>query len=210
MQAHIFDIDGTLLDSYDADADLYAAAVCKVFGLASVSTDWGSYPHVTDGGVLLEILRQHRITPEPGLLAEAEREFVASLAGHVAAHGPFREIPGAVAYVTRLLARRDCHVAYATGGWRESAQLKLASAGFPVDGICLSTSSEFLDRVSIMRAALAAAPADITRVTYYGDGTWDQQAVRELGWEFVPIGAKLGGLAHYYGPPASSPASSMS
>ena len=129
MNAHIFDIDGTLLDSYDADAELYAAAVCKVFGLPSVSTDWASYRHVTDGGVLLE----------------------------------------------------------------------LSSSGFPVRNVCVSTSSEFLDRVSIMRGALASAPPGIERITYYGDGTWDQEAVRELGWHLVPVGEKLGGLQHYFG-----------
>lgn len=198
MDAHVFDIDGTLVDSYDADANLYAAAVCEVWGLASVSTDWASYRHVTDGGVLLEILQRHGIEPQADRLAETERVFVASLAQHIERHGPFGEIPGAVAFVSRLLASPGNHVAYATGGWRGSALLKLASAGFPVDGVCMSTSSEFLDRVSIMRGALPAAPTDIRRITYYGDGTWDQQAVRELGWEFVPVGAKLGGLSHYY------------
>jgi phosphoglycolate phosphatase-like HAD superfamily hydrolase len=205
MHAHIFDIDGTLLDSYDADAELYAAAVCKVFGLAEVSTDWGSYRHVTDGGVLLEILERHGIAPEPELLAATQREFVASMEQHIARHGPFREIPGAVAFVSQLLARPGHYVAYATGGWRGSALLKLASAGFPVDGIRVSTSSEFLDRVSIMRGALSGGPPDIDRIIYYGDGTWDQRAVRELGWEFMPVGEKLGGIRHYYGAASHSP-----
>jgi beta-phosphoglucomutase-like phosphatase (HAD superfamily) len=199
MHAHIFDIDGTLLDSYDADADLYAATVCRMFGLDSVSTDWGAYQHVTDGGVLLEILQQHGISPDPEMLAATEHEFVAALEQHIAHHGPFREIPGAVSFVSRLLASPDHYVAYATGGWRGSALLKLASAGFPTRGVSLCTSSEFLDRVSIMRGALSAAPMGIERITYYGDGTWDQRAVRELGWEFVPVGEKLGGMTHYDG-----------
>jgi beta-phosphoglucomutase-like phosphatase (HAD superfamily) len=198
MNAHIFDIDGTLVDSCDADADLYAAAVCKVWGLPAVSTDWGSYQHVTDGGVLLEILQRHGIAPDPQLLAATQREFVASLEQHIASHGPFHEIPGAVSFVSRLLASPDHYVAYATGGWRGSALLKLGCAGFPTDGVCVCTSSEFLDRVSIMRGALSAAPSGIERITYYGDGIWDQQAVRELGWEFVPVGEKLGGLTHYH------------
>jgi hypothetical protein len=99
MHAHIFDIDGALLDSCDADADLYAAAVCKVFAL------------------------------ESEVLLATQREFVASLEQHIADHGPFREIPGAVSYVSRLLSSPDHYVAYATGGWRGSALLKLASAG---------------------------------------------------------------------------------
>jgi phosphoglycolate phosphatase-like HAD superfamily hydrolase len=210
MDAHVFDIDGTLLDSHDGDADLYAATVCRVWGLPSVSTDWGSYRHVTDGGVLREILQRHGIDPEPARLAETEHEFVAALERHIADRGPFREIPGAVAFVSRLLTSGNHFVAYATGGWRGSALLKLRSAGFPVDDVCVSTSSEFLDRVSIMRAAVAAAPAGIQRITYYGDGIWDQQAVQELGGEFVPVGGKLGGLAHFYGRSASSAAGSMS
>lgn len=199
MHAHIFDIDGTLLDSCDGDADLYAAVVCRVWGFDAVSTDWGSYRHVTDGGVLHEILERRGIKPDAARITATEREFVRSLEQHVAHAGPFREIPGAVAYVSRLLARPGQFVAYATGGWRGSALLKLASAGFPVDGIPLATSSEFNDRVSIMRHALAAAATPPLRITYYGDGTWDQAATRELGWEFVPVGPKLGGRTHFYG-----------
>jgi phosphoglycolate phosphatase-like HAD superfamily hydrolase len=209
MHAVIFDIDGTLLDSFEVEGDLFAVAIGKALNIPAIDTDWSSYRHVTDAGILSEILQMHGIGSTPEVLAAVKSEFLTALSAHIDAQGPFSEIPGAVSFVSQLLASPDHYVAYATGAWRESALLKLRSAGFPTDGVCLSTSSEFEDRVSIMRGALAPAPAGIEHITYYGDGTWDQQAVRELGWHFVPVGTKLGGLEHYYDPPRStSPAAS--
>jgi formylglycine-generating enzyme required for sulfatase activity len=43
--------------------------------------------------------------------------------------GPFAEIPGAKRFVTGLLGSASSCVAYATGGWSESAAIKLGSAG---------------------------------------------------------------------------------
>ncbi len=199
MHAVIFDIDGTLLESFQADCELFVAAIRKVLRVPAMNTDWATYPHMTDAGILREVMRVNGIDPDPALMAETRREFIASLHSHVQRHGPFREVPGAVAFVSHLLTSKRHYVAYATGAWHESAMLKLGSAGFPTVGVRVATSSDHEDRVSIMRNALAAAPAGIQRVTYYGDGVWDQRAVRELGWEFVPVGAALGGIAHYYG-----------
>jgi len=204
MDAVIFDIDGTLLNSFEVEGDLFAVAVGKALNIPVIDTDWSTYRHVTDAGILAELLQIHRIASTPQLLATVKHEFLTALSAHIDAHGPFGEIPGAASFVSQLLASPDHYVAYATGAWRESALLKLCSAGFPTAGVYLSTSSEFEDRVSIMRGALAAAPAGIERITYYGDGTWDQLAVRELGWDFVPVGAKLGGLMHYNDLPHST------
>ena len=198
MQATVFDIDGTLIDSFTADSDLYVSAVSEVLGIAGVDSNWSAYRHVTDEGILREIMHVHGIAPAPQLIAATKQRFIALLRKHIEDHGPFREIPGAVHYVSRLLASPGHYVAYATGAWRESALLKLQSAGLPTQGVSLSTSSEFEDRVSIMRGALANAPATIGRITYYGDGVWDQKAVSELGWEFVAVGERLNGISDYH------------
>jgi len=34
-------------------------------------------------------------------------------------------------------------------------------------------------------------------VTYYGDGERDKAAAHSLGWQFVAVGKKLGGLLHF-------------
>ncbi|MEK7260013.1 MAG: hypothetical protein AAB211_09505 [Pseudomonadota bacterium] len=90
----------------------------------------------------------------------------------MAEHGPFAEIPGARAYVQRLHTSTTHRIAYATGGWGGSAQLKLSLAGFPVNGV-------------------------FGTITYYGDGHWDAIAAKALGWQFVPVGKKLDGLTMY-------------
>ena len=91
-----------------------------------------------------------------------------------------------------LRHRADCRVAIATGGWRETALLKLEAAGFDLDGIALATSSDAHPRVEIMRIA-AVVPWGLQprRRTYFGDGPWDQRACRELGWDFVAIGGNV-------------------
>lgn len=197
MDARVFDIDGTLLESFEADSDLFLMAVRRVVGISEVSRDWSKYPHVTDQGVLREIFRVNGISPEPGLFEATQREFVSLLKAHIDEMGPFREIPGAKEFISRLVASDHHYVAYATGAWRESALLKLKSAGFPLDGIHVSTSSEHEDRVSIMRAAIAGVSGALRNVTYYGDGLWDQTAAQELGWNFVAVGAKLEGILHF-------------
>ena len=197
MDARVFDIDGTLLQSFETDCDLFVIAVKNVLGIREVNTDWSSYPHVTDQGVVLEIMRMNEIAPDQELLDAIEHEFVSSLRAHIETAGPFCEIPGAKEFVTRLVASDQHYVAYATGAWRTSAVLKLESAGFPVEGIRLSTSSEHEDRVSIMRSAMTGFLQDAESITYYGDGIWDQTAARELGWNFVPVGAALKGVQHF-------------
>jgi hypothetical protein len=55
MHLVMFDIDGTLVDSNGFDGELYAPAMREVTG-ADVDRCWQSYRHVTDGGILAEVL----------------------------------------------------------------------------------------------------------------------------------------------------------
>lgn len=198
-EARIFDIDGTLLESFETDCELFVRAVKEVLGIDVVNSDWSSYRHVTDEGILRDIIEDNGFGRDSELFESTKRHFISLLSDHIRANGPFAEIPGAVDFVSGLIEGGRHYVAYATGAWRESALLKLESAGFPISNIRVSTSSEFEDRVSIMRGALIDAPPTIQRITYYGDGAWDQAAVHELGWEFVPVGAALDGLRQYHG-----------
>ncbi len=77
--------------------------------------------------------------------------------------------------------------AIATGGWRRSAEFKLATAGIATRGVPLVTSSEHDRRTDIIRSAvrLAADGAEPRQVVYVGDGSWDVRASRDLGIGFV-------------------------
>src|SRR5262249_20522985 len=124
----MFDIDGTLVDSMGFDVELYVRAIRAELG-ADVAIDetWRSYRNVTDSGVLDEILAQRDHGRPPEELRECvRRRFVGLVADHLARNlGTVREIPGATALVTALLATRGVRLAIATGGWEETARLKL-------------------------------------------------------------------------------------
>jgi hypothetical protein len=53
------------------------------------------------------------------------------------------------------------------------------------------------DRQSIMLHALNQLGSAFESITYYGEGKWDETAIRELGWKFVPVGKMLGGLTSF-------------
>jgi len=197
MQAIIFDIDGTLLDSFDTDGEMFADAIRAVLGNVRIREAWGMYEHVTDNGILADVARDNDLDLTPAIARAIEKNHLERLTHHVDTHGPFTEIPGARDYVSGLMRRSDVCIAYATGAWRTSAMLKLTSAGFPLSGIPLATSDDHHERAHIMRHALSQLPQPVKSITYYGDGEWDMTATSRLGWNFVPVGAKLGGLTRF-------------
>ena len=197
MHAVILDIDGTLLESNAIDGSLYLAAIRKVLGEVRIRESWGLYRNVTDAGILEEILRENSLPITPATLNTVRAVFVESMARHIQIDGPFAEIPGAQNFVSGLLASTSSCVAYATGGWSESAAIKLGSAGFPMQGIPLASSDDYIDRQSIMLHALNQLGSEFESITYYGDGKWDETATAMLGWDFVPVGKGLGGLMSF-------------
>jgi phosphoglycolate phosphatase-like HAD superfamily hydrolase len=180
----MFDIDGTLVDSMGFDAQLYA-----------IDETWLSYRNVTDSGILEEILAQRDFgRPVDELGPRIQRRFVALVRDYLAANvNTLREIPGAKALVETLLATPGVRVAIATGGWAETALMKLRAIGMPVDALAVATSSDARERTRIMQIAerRALAGAAPRRRTYFGDAPWDQRASRELGFEFVAIGTSV-------------------
>lgn len=195
--AVIFDIDGTLLDSSEQDDRLYREAVVQVLGDVRLRSTLSDYDRVTDTGILLQILEDNGLQPDSDKITEVKEEFFARLRLHVQKSGPFRELPGARSVIGRLRASDAHHLAIATGGWRHSAELKLTSAGFDIDAVPLATSDDAIERTAIMEFALAAIGEQVASVTYFGDGSWDQQACEALGWTFRAVGPLLAGISSY-------------
>ncbi len=199
MHAMIFDIDGTLIQSAAVDDDLYRKSVHAVLGSVVFRQSLHEYDYVTDSGVLSQLLVDNSIPPRPDPTAEIRTHFVNALRAHIAANGPFQEVPGAREMLQSLARSEEHAVAIATGGWTESAILKLDSAGFDSPAIPLATADDSWDRTVIMRKALSRLGTDFDSITYYGDGPWDRDACRALGWQFVAVGPVLGGLESYRG-----------
>lgn len=197
--ALIFDIDGTLLHSAAVDDALYREAVQRVLGPVRLRPSLHEYNPVTDSGILAQILLDNDIPAAREPLDEIRSLFVELLQEHVEANGPFAEIPGARDLLCALHESPEHAVALATGGWRESALLKLKSAGLDIANAPLATSNDHHERTGIMQIALQSLGRSFSTVTYYGDGPWDREACRHLGWEFVAVGPELGGLESYRG-----------
>jgi FMN phosphatase YigB (HAD superfamily) len=203
MRAAIFDIDGTLLDSYGIDNSMYADAVRTALGSVVIRDTWDKYARVTDTGVLADICSDNALVYDVSVSRAVMNVYLGFLRSHTEAKGPYREIPGALQYLTDLRSRLDVRVAYATGGWRATAEHKLTSAGFPLVGIPLASADDYQDRAQIMLHALNQLEGPFTSVTYFGDGLWDRVAAAQLGWEFVAVGPKLGGLSEFGAVPPS-------
>lgn len=190
MHHIMFDVDGTLVDSYDIDSQCFIEAIEEVVGI-QISSDWSTYEHVTDSGILKEILSARRITHTAEAERNVKRIFLDKLEKAIAIN-PVREILGASSFISLIKNSKNVAMSIATGGWHESAELKLHSAGLDFSLIPLVSSSETVSRIEIMKlAALRATGGQLTPCTYFGDGSWDKKACEELGYNFILVGNKI-------------------
>lgn len=155
------------------------------------------YARVTDTGVLADICSDNALVYDGSVSTAVMNVYLGFLRSHMEAKGPYQEIPGALQYLNTLRRRPDVRVAYATGGWRATAEHKLTSAGFPLEDIPMASADDYQDRTQIMLHALGQLEGPFTSVTYFGDGLWDRAAAAQLGWEFVAVGPKLDGLSDF-------------
>ena len=199
MHAVIFDIDGTMIDSSAEDDRIYRESVLQVLGDVRLRKGLADYDPVTDSGILLQIFADNGLPVEKPIIDSVKKTFFDRLQAHIDAVGPFKPLPGARSVIQRIAASDRHRLAFATGGWRRSAMMKLSSAGFDIGAAPLATSDDAIGRADIMRIALSAIDADCVSVTYYGDGPWDERACRELNWSFEPVGSDLGGLETFDG-----------
>ena len=188
----IFDVDGTLVDSYGLDTELYCQAVDEVLGKARLRQDWADYTHVSDAGILAEILHDNGMSAD-GRLETAVRERFGQLVNAALNHEPCAAVPGAKAAISSLHQQTDVAVGVATGGWSHTARAKLAAAGFEPSSWILASSDDHAERTKIMSACVARLPEPDSPTIYVGDGEWDQIACAALDWSFVGIGERLRG-----------------
>jgi phosphoglycolate phosphatase-like HAD superfamily hydrolase len=205
MKAIIFDIDGTLVESMSVDTAIYFTAINQVLGPVRVRDNLDDYDHVTDSGLLAQLLEDNGHAADSEVAASIKAVFVDGIRDHIRTVGPFPAVDGAVGFLDKTRDADRVGLAIATGGWRESALLKLESAGFDIDGIPLVTGDDAHSRVEIMRRALERLGDDFESVTYFGDAPWDRRACDVLGWEFRAVGAELDGILSYRSLPTHSP-----
>ena len=194
MNLIVFDIDGTLLRSNEADESCIRSALHEEFGFTDISTDWGSYRHSTDSGILNELFERKR-GHEPSVqdIHYFQDRFIDHLDIFYTRRNSKPEfVPGSDEVVKILNASSDFRVAIATGGWQRSAQFKLDVAKFPRAGIPASFADDHFERFKIIelaqqRAQLAYQISHFESVCYVGDGRWDFWATQKLGIPFIGV-----------------------
>lgn len=188
MHYVIFDIDGTLTQSTEFDSLCFKSAVLEHVDVV-FKDDWGEYKHVTDSGILNEIIDSHGFQEhECELTSKIKSTFISNIENHLKCN-PVEQVPGANNFLAKLTEIQDVSVAIATGCWGETAELKLKSAGIDYQNFPLCSANDGLSRIDIMKSARAKAGNKTEQsISYFGDASWDKSACEELGWNFILVG----------------------
>ena len=197
MIATIFDIDGTLVESFGFDDACYIAAVREVLGAVHIHDDWSQYKNVTDTGSLRQIMEENDIQEERQI-KQVRTKFGELIRQYLQNGGKCRPKEGAIHLIDKLLATNNYEVGFATGGWRHTAKMKLQHAGFNLRNTVLTSSDDGDERVVIMKKCLLQLEHCFHRVAYIGDAEWDMQATKKLGWHFIGIGPRLKGKCEFW------------
>lgn len=188
----IFDVDDTLVENMHFDTPLYVNTVKEILGDVVVHDDWRKYRHVTDSGILEQIIKENNIADAKEIFKRARKRFGESVMAHLEAN-PCQPKRGAIAAINELFGNKDYNIGFATGGWRHTALMKLHSAGFSFDETTLFSSDDHHERIGIMKCCQKRIAQNCNDIVYVGDGEWDLEAAAKLQWGFIGIGDRLKG-----------------
>lgn len=187
----VFDIDGTLTGTTAVDDAHWWTAVRAVLPEVDPgpTRDFVEY---TDSAMLRTLCDEFDDRDYDDVRPLVLEQFLRGLrAAREAEPDSFAAVPGATT-VFAAVRRAGWIPAIATGGWRESAVMKLGWAEVPLAGVPLATSSETPRRADIIRRAAEEALGESHGPwVYVGDGVWDVRACRELGIAFLGRGASF-------------------
>ncbi len=188
MHHLIFDIDGTLVESFKFDEVIYCQSIKKITGI-EIDNNWSNYQHITDDGILNEVISTNGLDKDADEIRKKVRlSFVKDISNYVNTN-KIKAIPGAIQFMNRLTEMNDVEVSFATGGWYDTALLKLDSAGFNYSKEHVFSSNDHYKRTEIIKMAQSrlANQSDYS-CTYFGDAEWDKQACKELKMNFILVG----------------------
>lgn len=200
----VFDIDGTLLDSENVHQTGFVNALHAI-GVEFVNTDWENYTHLTDSFIAKENYENDvNRSFSNQMLQRFETEFLSQIQ-----NCKVTEIAGANSFLKQILETTSYAVCFATGSLLSPAVLKMERAGIVYDKALLQTSSKYYTREEIVNAAVKKAElyfkiSQFKRIISIGDGVWDVKTAKNLGMEFIGIGAgnreklALHGAKHHF------------
>ena len=151
MHLVMFDIDGTLTESMKVNEECFVRSFKAVFGFADINTDWSHYPRTTDSGIFHDVFTSRIGRPPTAQETSQFRQHFIQLLAAASSQSPFKPVVGADRLLSRFAQGGSHRVSLATGGWRDSARLKMASAGMCFDDHPAASADDALDRESIIR-----------------------------------------------------------
>jgi phosphoglycolate phosphatase-like HAD superfamily hydrolase len=190
----VFDIDGTLTSTSSVDESCYLNAFEDVFGFEIQNTDWSSYRYFTDSGIAWEVVNQKlKRDPSSLELEWLEERLVVRLREALEINPrEFSEVPGARQLIIELLQADKYQIAFASGGFRKSAHLKLEQIGIDAREFPGAFANDGISRKEIIQKAIQRAIPENSgllgkTIIYVGDGIWDIKAAWQLGIKFIGI-----------------------
>ena len=194
MHLIMFDIDGTLVNSSEFDEVCYLKAAQIVLGV-EISSNWEDYTFATDAGILDEAINRYSFSGKKKDIHVKFKQVFAKLISEYIASNPddVQEVEGASQFLQHLFTLDNVRVAIATGGWEETAKLKLKAANIDFYGCAFASSSDHYKRTEIMNIAESRASGAIPfkSKTYFGDASWDKKASKILNYRFVLVGNRI-------------------
>lgn len=206
MDFIIFDVDGTLTNTYYADDDCYKRALDHVLPAHNLTNYWEGCAHATDSAVADFVFqRLFQRSPNASELEELQSTFVRLLQEKQQTTPRFfEEIPGAGKVLKTLQAKPQV-VGVATGGWHRPAHFKLNTANIDLSGVHFIGSDDHFAKLDFTQALIdrtsAKLAVDFERIIYVGDSVYDFKTAQALGLEFIGIDHKEGGYLKEAGAP---------
>jgi phosphoglycolate phosphatase-like HAD superfamily hydrolase len=198
MNLVMLDIDGTLTQSYEYDREIFGLAIAEVIGCQPIDADLNNYKDKTSLGVTQEaILRATGRNSTQNEIQEVKHRVLLRLEKKFhESPNIFCEVPGAVLFLEKLRKLDGVAIAIATGCWFNEALFKLKASGLTVEGIPMATSDDDRNRKMILKIAVEKALdfnscSKFRKIIYLGDGPWDLQVSRSLGYAFIGIGSRV-------------------
>lgn len=190
MNLIIFDIDGTIVDSVKVDDECFIQSFQDLHNIDLTGANWNNFNNVTDSGLTSEIFETHLgRQPSEQELLELKTHFY-KLLNH--RRNEITEIKGAKDTLASLIKNPEISVAFATGGWKETAELKLLTIGFEINDLILISANEDLNRAVITKLAIEKSLikeqlVKFDTITYIGDGLWDFKTAEALNINFIGV-----------------------
>jgi phosphoglycolate phosphatase-like HAD superfamily hydrolase len=163
-------------------------------GLKDFSEDLSTFVEPTSASIFDELVRKALgRPPTPEEIARVQAALEPDMRN---TYIDGRHIPptaGAIDFLNGMAAKGDWNMAIATGNWRGEAQIKIESAGLPMERVPMATSSDRMARRDVLKYSVEKAAKHYgfntwDRVVYVGDAIWDVRAARACGISFLGIG----------------------